>query len=165
MALPHSLGAGSQRQYDTLHKDLKAVVDWALRHCLVDFTITEGNRPVERQFELFKKGRELKNGKWVLVKPKWKVTNIDGYDIVGKHNHDPSLAFDFCAYVPGKVKELMWDVPHLTYIAASLVAAGDTLYGMGAITHKVRWGGNWDKDGDLADNNFYDRPHVELYQP
>lgn len=165
MALPHELGTGSQKQYDTLHSDLKTVVQWVLMHCLVDFTITEGHRPIERQFELYKKGREFVNGRWKLVKPKWKVTNIDGYKVKGKHNYDPSLALDFCAYVPGKVKELMWDTVHLTYIGASFIAAGEALYGQGAISHKVRWGGNWDKDGDLDDNNFYDRPHVELYKP
>jgi len=140
------------------------VIDWALRHCLVDFTLTEGHRPIERQLELYKSGREFIDGRWKLTKPKLKKTNIDGYHTKGNHNYSPSLAVDFCVYIPGK-SELAWDVPHLTYIAASLVAAGDFLYGQGAITHKVRWGGNWDKDGDLADNNFYDRPHVELYKP
>jgi hypothetical protein len=35
----------------------------------------------------------------------------------------------------------------------------------GLIQHKVRWGGNWDRDGDLADNTLYDRPHLEIYKP
>ena len=164
MELPHSLGQRSLIQYDTLHPDLRMVVDWALRHCLVAFTITEGHRSVERQHELFKSGREFLNGRWKLTKPKLKKTNIDGYAIKGKHNESPSHALDFCVYVSGK-PELAWDIPHLTYIGASLVAAGEALYGQGAISHKVRWGGNWDKDGDLADNNFYDRPHVEIYKP
>ena len=163
-SLPHNLGPRSQIQYDTLHHDLKAVVDWALMHCLVDFTITEGHRSVERQFELYKSGREFKEGRWLVVKPKLKKTNIDGHRVKGNHNYTPSMAFDFCVYISGK-PELTWDFVHLSYIAASLVAAGEALYGQGAITNKVRWGGNWDSDGDLADNNFYDRPHVELYKP
>jgi peptidoglycan L-alanyl-D-glutamate endopeptidase CwlK len=162
--LPHSLGNRSKIQFDTLHTDLQTVIDWVLKYCLVDFTLTEGYRPVERQHELYKSGREFIDGRWKLTKPKLKKTNIDGYAIVGKHNHNPSLAVDFCVYVPDK-PELIWDIPHLTYIAASLVMAGDFLFLQGVITHKVRWGGNWDKDGDLADNNFYDRPHVELYVP
>ena len=164
MSLPHTLGQRSQVQYDTLHPDLRMVVDWTLRHCLVDFTLTEGHRSVERQHELYKSGREFINGRWKLTKPKLKKTNIDGYAIKGKHNESPSHALDFCVFVPDK-PELIWDVPHLTYIAASLVAAGEALYGQGAISHKVRWGGNWDKDGDLADNNWFDRPHVEIYKP
>ena len=59
----------------------------------------------------------------------------------------------------------MWDTSHLVYIASALVSIAEFLFEKGDIEHKLRWGGNWDKDGDLADSNFYDRPHVELYKP
>ena len=39
------------------------------------------------------------------------------------------------------------------------------LYENGTINHQLRWGGNWDRDGDLSDNTLYDRPHLELYKP
>ena len=163
--MAHTLGQRSLKQYNTLHPDLQKIIDWGLRFCIVDFTLTEGHRPVERQFELYKKGREFVDGRWKVKNKKWIVTKIDGYNIKGKHNHDPSLAVDFCAYVPGKVEKLMWDTNHLSYIASSLVTIAEFLFEKGDIEHKLRWGGNWDKDGDLADNNFYDRPHVELYKP
>ena len=39
----------------------------------------------------------------------------------------------------------------------------EMLYKQGGITHKLRWGGNWDMDGEiLIDQSFDDRPHVEL---
>jgi len=28
--------------------------------------------------------------------------------------------------------------------------------------HKIRWGGDWDGDGNLLDQNFHDLPHFEL---
>ena len=146
------------------------IVSWALRYCSVDMGLDEGHRLISRQFELFKKGRKPvtnQNGtstEWVLVNPKKKVTNIDGINIKGKHNYNPSLALDFYAYVPGK-PQLTWDVAHLTYIGASLIMIAEHLHLEGSITHKLRWGGNWDRDGDLADNTLYDRPHVELYKP
>jgi len=164
MALPHSLGNKSKLQYDTLHPDLQKIVDEGLRLCIVDFSLHEGHRPIAKQHEYFKKGREFKSGRWEVVNKKAIITNVDGHYIKGKHNHLPSLAVDFTAYVPDKSR-LTWDAVHLTYIAASLVMIADSLYEKGVITHKLRWGGNWDKDGDLADNTLYDRPHVELYKP
>ena len=164
MSLPHSLGNKSKLQYDTLHPDLQLIVDAALEYCVVDFSINEGHRPVKKQLEYFKKGREFKNGRWEVVNKKAIITNVDGHYIKGKHNYLPSLALDFKAYVPEK-PELTWDSVHLTYIGATMVMIAEVLFKDGEIEHKLRWGGNWDKDGDLADNKLYDRPHVELYTP
>ena len=41
----------------------------------------------------------------------------------------------------------------------------DDLYDQGVITHKLRWGGDWDKDGSTTDQNLNDLPHFELYKP
>jgi peptidoglycan L-alanyl-D-glutamate endopeptidase CwlK len=160
----NSLGTTSKKVYDTLHPDLQLVVDWVLKYCVVDLTLYEGHRKPEKQFEYYKKGREFKNGRWVVVNQKAVITNADGYHKLSNHNYNPSHALDFKAYVKDK-PQLEWDVPHLTYIAASFVMAAEFLYLQGKITHKIRWGGNWDKDGDLADNKLYDRPHVEIYKP
>jgi len=166
MSLPHILGKRSKVQFDTLHPDLQMIIDWTLKYSLVDFTLTEGHRPVKRQFVLFKRGRQQdRGGKYTIIQNKKKiVTNIDGITKKGNHNYSPSLAVDFCVFVPDK-PELTWDISHLNYIASALVMSGEYLYLQGAISHKLRWGGNWDKDGDLSDNNFFDRPHVELYKP
>ena len=160
----HKLGKRSKKQFDTLHSDLQTIVSWGLKYCAVDISLNEGHRPSAKQFEYYKKGRELQHGSWVLVNPKAKITNVDGYKIKGKHNYSPSLAVDFKAFVPDK-PQLTWDAVHLTYIGASLIMIAEFLYDDGLIQHKLRWGGNWDKDGDLADNTLYDRPHVELYKP
>lgn len=160
----HKLGKGSKKVYDTLHPDLQMILSWGLKYCAVDMTLYEGHRPVEKQFEYYKKGREFVNGRWKVVNKKATITNVDGHHIKGKHNYSPSHAVDFCVYVPDKDK-LKWDSIHLTYIAASLVMVAEFLYLEGLISHKLRWGGNWDKDGDLADNKLVDRPHVEIYKP
>jgi peptidoglycan L-alanyl-D-glutamate endopeptidase CwlK len=160
----HKLGKVSKKVFDTLHPDLQTIVSWGLMHCAVDMSLYEGHRPQKVQFSYYKKGRELKNGKWFIINKKAVITNVDGYKIKGKHNYNPSHAVDIRAYVPGK-KQLTWDSIHLTYIGASLIMIADFLYNDGIIEHKLRWGGNWDKDGDLADNTLYDRPHVEIYKP
>jgi peptidoglycan L-alanyl-D-glutamate endopeptidase CwlK len=140
------------------------VIDWGIKYCRVDFSLVEGHRPVEKQFEYYKKGRTLVDGKWVVKNKNWIITNVDGYNIKGKHNYNPSLAVDLKAYVPNK-PELGWNPTHITYIASSLIMIATLLYERGVLQHKLRWGGNWDKDGDLADNRLYDRPHLEIYRP
>lgn len=160
----HTFGQRSMKQYLTLHNDLQLILDWGIKYCAVDFTLIEGHRPPEKQMEYYKKGREFNDGRWKVVNQKAVITNVDGYHVKGKHNYNPSLAVDFAAYVPDK-PQLTWDSIHLTYIGATLVLIADYLYTEGIISHKLRWGGNWDKDGDLADNRLYDRPHVELYKP
>ena len=61
---------------------------------------------------------------------------------------------------------LTWDVIHLTYVASYLIATADILYNIGVITHRLRWGGNWDMDSVIQlDQNFDDNPHLELYKP
>jgi peptidoglycan L-alanyl-D-glutamate endopeptidase CwlK len=159
----HSFGKKSLKVYNTLHEDLQTILDWGIKYCRVDFSLNEGHRPPAKQFEYYKKGRELQNGVWTVVNKKWVITNVDGYAIKGKHNYSPSLAVDFSAYVPQK-PELTWDAVHLTYIGSALIMISELLYERGVISHVLRWGGNWDRDGDLSDNTLYDRPHVELYK-
>ena len=160
----HSLSARSHTTFETLHPDLQRIISWCLDYCAVDFSLIEGHRPPSKQFEYYQKGRELVGNDWVVVNKKKVITNVDGIKVKGKHNYKPSRAVDLCAYVPDK-PQLAWDSIHLTYLAATFIAVGEFMYKEGLITHKLRWGGNWDKDGDLDDNRLVDRPHIELYEP
>ena len=47
---------------------------------------------------------------------------------------------------------------HVLLTAARLREAG-------VIEHAVRWGGDWDGDGDWTDERFFDGPHFELVGP
>jgi len=162
--LPHILGKASTREYATLHPDLQRLIDWALENVLIDITLVEGHRPVEKQFEYYQKGRQYIGNKWLIVNPKAVITNVDGIKIKGKHNYIPSHAVDFCAYVPNS-PYLAWDRQHLTYIAGAIISKANEMYNEGLIKHKVRWGNDWDKDGDLSDNTLVDAPHLEIYIP
>ena len=56
-----------------------------------------------------------------------------------------------------------WDNEHLSYLAGLIHGVTEMLLVEGKITHKIRWGGNWDMDGViLIDQTFDDRPHFEL---
>jgi len=162
----HTLSIVSKDVYNTLHPDLQKIIDVALKKCAVDFSLYEGYRSVEKQLEYYKKGRTIDHstGHYIVVNEKAVITNIDGYNKKGKHNYNPSLAVDLRASIPDK-ESLTWDSVHLTYIAASFIMIAEFLYEQKEITHKLKWGGNWDMDGDLADNKLYDRPHLELYLP
>ena len=162
--MAHKLGTRSKAVYDTLHPDLQRVIDIALEHCTTDFSLITGHRTVDTQFELFKKGREFIKGRWKVVNKKQVVTNIDGHLVKGNHNYEPSRAFDFTVYIVNK-PELTWDKPHLSYIAATFMGYAHILYDKGEITHKLRWGGDWDSDGDQTDQKLIDMPHLELIKP
>lgn len=155
----------SMEKYETLHSDLRSILDEVIKTCTVDFSLTEGYRSSEVQFDYYRRGRELRpDGSWVVVDRKKVITNIDGHNVLGKHNHNPSLAVDIMVYVKGK-PQLSYDAQHLAYIAGAMMFAADKLYSQGLISHKLRWGGNWDRDGDLTNQNFFDMPHFELIKP
>jgi peptidoglycan L-alanyl-D-glutamate endopeptidase CwlK len=142
-------GEGSKGNLDTCHNDLQLIANEAIKITPIDFGVSEGHRSVERQNKLFKEGK----------------SKIDGINKKGKHNYSPSLAFDIYIYVKGKSK-LAYDEKHLTFIGGVLIATAKRLYSEGKITHILRWGANWDGDGELIyDQSFQDLPHFELKKP
>lgn len=159
----HTFSESSQKQLDTLHLDLQLIMTEAIKRCEVDFALTEGYRSPEKQFEYYKKGRRPdSNGRWIVVNRRNIITNVDGYRVVGKHNHYPSIAVDIAVHVPGK-PELTYDLSHLSFVAGSIMRIAEQLYDEGKITHKLRWGGDWNANGDFTDTTLPDKPHFEIY--
>jgi len=98
-----------------------------------DCTIIEGHRSKDRQNKLFDEGKSK------LKYPK------------GKHNAIPSKAVDVAPY------PIDWnDRERFTYFAGYVLGIA---YEMGL---KIRWGGDWDMDTQVKDNNFDDLPHFEI---
>lgn len=150
----NKLSNRSKSKLETCHPDLKRLVEVALPYCTIDFGISYGERSQKEQFELYKKGREQRSDKWVLVEPSKKVTNIDGYEVKSKHNHSPSLAFDFICYVNGKVT---WKEKYYVFVAGYIMGKAQEL-GI-----DVTWGGNFDRDHDIMEaGTFHDLGHFEL---
>ena len=85
----------------------------------------------------------------------------------GKHNSNPSTAVDVYPY-PIDFK----DLPRFYWFAGWVLAKAEILRNVGEITHKVRWGGNWDglNNGKIdfsynrRDDVLDDLPHYELIQ-
>ena len=134
----------SKERLNTCHKDIQLIMNEAIKISNVDFGIAEGYRSLEKQFQYFKQGK----------------SKIDGVTKKGKHNYTPSLAVDIFPYLEN---EANWDNEHLSYLSGVIHAVSEILFTQGKITHKIRWGGNWDMDGViLIDQSFDDRPHFEL---
>ena len=98
-----------------------------------DCTIFTGQRDQEEQDELFRQG-----------KSKVQFPN-------SKHNGTPSLAVDAAPY------PIDWhDRERASYFAGYVLGVG-TQYDI-----TLRWGGDWDQDWQVRDNNFDDLWHFEL---
>ena len=99
----------------------------------VDCSVLEGHRSEERQNKL------LKEGKTKVAYPK------------GRHNASPSRAVDVVPYpVDWKARERF----HLFSGFVLGVASG--------LGITLRWGGDWNMNFEVDDNQFDDFPHFEL---
>lgn len=134
---PYKFGTTSRRNLATCHPDLVRILEEGIR--LIDFTVTEGHRSRARQQALFDQG---------LSKAR------PGYS---KHNPMPSMAADLAPH------PIDWeDRERFTYLAGILVGIAHQLHAEGEIKYLLRWGGDWDRDGETKDNRFDDLVHVEL---
>ncbi len=144
--MSYQFGKRSKEKLATCHKDLQLIAEESLKVSQVDFGVSEGHRTIEKQQEYFNSGK----------------SKVDGIKIKGKHNYQPSLAFDIYAYVSGNPK-LAFSHTYLAYLGGVITAVAKRLLNEGKITHKVRWGYNWDSDGEIGtDQRFQDLPHFEL---
>ena len=99
----------------------------------VDCSIIEGHRSAERQNKLFEEGR---------TKVKYPH---------GRHNSNPSRAVDVVPY------PIDWDDRARFHLFAGFVIGIAQSMGI-----KLRWGGDWNMNFEVDDNNFDDFPHFEL---
>jgi len=143
----YRFGKTSKSRLSTCHRDLQIIMNESIKITDVDFGIAEGHRSIEKQQQYFKEGK----------------SKIDGINRKSKHNYSPSLAVDIYPYFDNGAK---WDNESLSYLSGIIHAVSEILFQSRRITHKIRWGGNWDMDGViLLDQSFDDRPHFELVKP
>lgn len=127
--------AASERQIKTLHPKLQRILREAIKH--IDFTVVEGHRGKAAQDAAYAKGNS---------KVKWPH---------GKHNSLPSRAVDVTPF-PVDWSERPAQIERLCHLAGILRGIG-LVQGV-----KLRWGGDWDDDMDIAEERFRDRYHLEL---
>ena len=145
--MSYKFGHKSNEKLHSCHPDLQVILETAIGLSPIDFGISEGFRAVELQQQYFKEGK----------------SKCDGVNIKSKHNYWPSLAADIYPFVEGKAD---WNNETLSFLAGFITAIAEMLFKEQIIEHKIRWGGNWDMDGEMiTDQSFDDRPHIELIKP
>ena len=147
-------GAKSKERLATTHSDMQKIMNLAIKRTPIDYSITEGQRSIARQRKLFKAGKSKLN------------PDNPGHLQSAKHLVLPKAhAVDFAAYVKGKPK-LAYDFNHICVIWGVMDSCAKELYAAGKVKHVLRWGGNWDMDGEvITDQGFDDLCHVELFKP
>lgn len=136
----------SKEQLNTCHSSLIKLMNEAISRTKVDFSIIQGARTVEEAQDNYNRG----------------VSTLDpSKGQYSKHiaplpdgSREKSIAVDICPYVNGG---LAWnDVKAFGYLGGLIEAIAQEL------SISIRWGGNWDGDGDLHDNSLEDAGHFEL---
>jgi peptidoglycan L-alanyl-D-glutamate endopeptidase CwlK len=148
-----TFGRRSQREFDTLDERLQTILRNVIRE--TDFTILQGRRGRAEQEEARATGRS-KVG-WPNSKHNCPLPQ-DGFPR-DQWPEDPerrSLAVDVA---PWKRRE-----PHIDWddVKAFALLAGRILQEAANQGVELRWGGDWDMDGNTRDNKFNDLPHFEI---
>lgn len=137
-----SFSKTSRARLSTCHVDLQVIFNEVIKS--KDCSIFCGHR------DKFSQNKAKASGKSQLS---WPDSN---------HNSLPSNAVDAGPYFV-ELKNTDWE-DHVAYgvFAGYVMATADRLLVEGKISHKLRWGGDWDSDGRTSDERFNDYPHFEL---
>lgn len=132
-------GKQSEKKLAGVDMDLVAVMRHALKYGVMDFSVVEGIRAraeQDRYYDLEKSLVRWPHGKH----------NITMENPIGK-------ALDCVPYVNGRPS---WNHYHCS------VLAGGILLSAGVLGVSIRWGGDWDMDGEpITDQQFQDLVHYE----
>jgi peptidoglycan L-alanyl-D-glutamate endopeptidase CwlK len=131
-----SFGKVSMDRLNTCHPKLIELFQEVVKH--YDCIILCGNRSKDEQDEAYRTGKSK------LAFPK------------SKHNSLPSMAVDVAPYFAA-APNVRWNDKESFYHFSGFVFGIAAAKGI-----KLRWGGDWDSDKDLKDQNFFDLPHFEL---
>lgn len=145
-----SFGKRSRGQLDTCSPEIQALMERVVEN--FDISILEGHRGQELQDLYYEKGTS-------------KLKYPDG-----NHNNKPSNAVDIQPYPfnpkspKAKIKlALMAGYVKAIFENLKLDQYGHGFHGSGSLMgFKLRWGGDWDSDGDLDDQTFDDYYHFEI---
>lgn len=135
-------GDASNKRLRTCHSDLQTIANGVMDLQIVDFTIVWGYRNKDQQMQAFLSGNSTKQ---------WPDSKHNKESASG----DPmSHALDFAPWIHGRIP---WDDTHAFAIIGGLflaVAARKNIM--------LRYGGDWDRDGETKDQTLMDWGHVEL---
>jgi len=144
--MKYSFSENSLSNLKTCHEDIQKILVELIG--MYDFSVIEGHRTRETQQKYFKEGK----------------SKLDGTVKMSKHQNHPSMAVDIMPYKKGtnafSGKEL--DNRRFYLMMGMVKAIADRLLISGEISHRVRFGLDWDGDDTFIDQSFHDLPHFEL---
>lgn len=147
-------GNTSLKRLETCHKDIQTLMLYAILTSPIDFGIAQGERTYDQQLEYFLAGKSK-------IDPRVPSQLLKAKHVTSEKN-PKARAVDIFAWVQGK-KELMYDDAHLAFLGGHILKCSQELLAQGKITHSIRWGANWDGDGELIyDQTLKDLPHYEI---
>lgn len=127
---------------ETCHPLLQDVLLEAINRTPMDFTILDGHRTEAEQNAAFEAGYS-------------KARFPDS-----KHNSQPAMAVDVAPWFAtppnvrwGRLDEFRWLAGFIMGIGAPMVEPRG---------YQLRWGGDFNMDGDHTNSGFVDLPHIEL---
>ena len=137
-----SFGDKSREILNTVRPELAKTLEIVVKE--FDITVLEGRRSWARQEELLRQGKSK-------VGP-------------GQSKHNPPTEGDttwLSHAVDVAPHPIDWkDAKRFCYMAGIIIGVGR------ALGHDFRWGGNWDEDQVIIDDqNFDDLPHIEYKGP
>lgn len=159
-------GAHSQAVLATCHPALVRLADEVVKH--YNFKALRGVRSLPEQSDYVSQGwsqthnsrhlpggglRRISDGAEALTTKAWAAAVAEG----NVEPIDPdgfSFALDAAPWRPGI--GVVYDPHELIQFGGILIATG---WSLGI---EIRWGGDWDGDHNLHDQNFFDRVHSEL---
>jgi len=135
-----SFSKRSQERLETCHPAIQILFEKVVK--VFDCTVLCGHRGKDEQNDLFNS-----------IPPKTRCKWPDS-----THNTLPSTAVDVAPYYVEK-PHVRWDEESLRrwYYFGGLVIGIADMRGI-----PIRWGGDWDRDTYILDQNFNDLPHFEL---
>ena len=138
----YSYSATSRERLESCHPDLQVIWDEVIQW--IDCAVFCGHRGEAKQ-------------RLAYLENKSKVRWPDS-----KHNSKPSMAIDSGPYFV-EIHNTDWD-DSLAFarFAGRIDQIADQLLKAGAISHSIRWGGDWSMNGRSTDQTFFDLPHFEL---
>lgn len=132
----------SRRRLEECHPDLQMIFNEVIKH--YDCSILCGSRPKDEQNLAVREGRS---------QTPWPRSNhnVDG------SKRTTSWAVDVAPY------PIDWkDSKGFALFAGKVLEIARRLRSQGKIRYELRWGGDWDSDGNVREHSFFDGPHFEL---
>ena len=153
----YHLGSTSRGRLETCHPLLINVVEVAIFHSPMDFSVICGYRGEVPQNEAYANGLSTKQFPDSMHNHRSDARDmVEGY--AEALDEELSLAVDLAPWIGGRVR---WDRPQeARWLNGFIIGIGMPL----VVPHGfyLRTGVDWDMDGDQEEHRLKDSPHIEL---